>query len=275
VATVSIRYIVDDVDEAITFYCRQLGFSELMHPAPTFAMLTRDGLRLVLSAPGGGPGGGQAMPDGTQPRPGGWNRFAIEVEDLEHAVTELRSAGVHLRNEIVTGVGGKQILVDDPSGNPVELFEPTRAEARLAAPTDGGEHAGTYQIHPIGWVESVLVDIAAAPNQGDESAPDAWLVVNADVREGIRDLEVGADIFVLTWLHQARRDELATRPGDDPTSAELGVFSTRSPARPNPLGLHRVTILEIEGSRIRVQPLEAINGTPLVDIKPVIRPNER
>ena len=121
----------------------------------------------------------------------------------------------------------------------------------------------------------MLVEIAAAPNQGDESAPDAWLVVNPDVREGIRDLEVGAAVFVLTWLHRARRDELATRPGDDPTSPELGVFSTRSPARPNPIGLHRVTILEIEDSRIRVQPLEAINGTPLLDIKPVIRPNGR
>ncbi|MDR0359530.1 MAG: VOC family protein [bacterium] len=132
-ATVQVRYIVHDVDAAISFYCGQLGFHEDMHPAPAFAMLSRGDLRLVLSSPGGGPGGGAAMPDGTVPEPGGWNRFAIEVSDLESTVAALREAGVRFRNEIVTGVGGKQILVDDPSGNPVELFEPTRAEARLGS----------------------------------------------------------------------------------------------------------------------------------------------
>jgi catechol 2,3-dioxygenase-like lactoylglutathione lyase family enzyme len=133
-ATVSVRYIVDDVDAAIAFYCDNLGFTEVMHPAPAFAMLSRGDLRLVLSAPGGGPGGGQAMPDGTLPRPGGWNRFSIEVPDLAAAVARLRGNGARFRNEIVTGVGGKQILVEDPSGNPVELFEPTAPEARLDEP---------------------------------------------------------------------------------------------------------------------------------------------
>jgi catechol 2,3-dioxygenase-like lactoylglutathione lyase family enzyme len=131
-ATVSVRYIVNDVDEAIAFYCQFLGFTEVMHPAPAFAMLSRGDLRLVLSAPGGGPGGGQAMPDGTLPVPGGWNRFSLEVTDLESLVGALRAQGARFRNEIVTGVGGKQILVEDPSGNPVELFEPTRDEARLS-----------------------------------------------------------------------------------------------------------------------------------------------
>ncbi|WP_433035437.1 VOC family protein [Actinomycetospora sp. CA-053990] len=130
-ATVGVRYIVDDVRAAITFYCRHLGFHEDMHPAPTFAMLSRGDLRLVLSAPGGGAGGGQATPDGRAPRPGGWNRFVLEVTDLEAAVEELRRAGARFRNDIVVGVGGKQILVEDPSGNPVELFEPTRPEAKL------------------------------------------------------------------------------------------------------------------------------------------------
>jgi catechol 2,3-dioxygenase-like lactoylglutathione lyase family enzyme len=133
-ATVSVRYMVDDVDAAIAFYCTHLGFNEDMHPAPTFAMLSRGDLRLVLSAPGGGPGGGQAMPDGTVPSPGGWNRFMIEVTDLASVVEKLRGAEAHFRNDIVTGVGGKQILVDDPSGNPVELFEPTRPEASLDHP---------------------------------------------------------------------------------------------------------------------------------------------
>jgi catechol 2,3-dioxygenase-like lactoylglutathione lyase family enzyme len=132
-ATVSVRYIVNDVDAAIDFYCQRLGFREDMHPAPMFAMLSRGDLRLVLSAPGGGPGGGQAMPDGTMPEPGGWNRFQLEVADLDALVAELRQHGTRFRNDIVTGVGGKQILVDDPSGNPIELFEPTRADARLSA----------------------------------------------------------------------------------------------------------------------------------------------
>ena len=130
--TVSVRYIVDDVDAAIDFYCRRLGFSEVMHPAPTFAMLSRGDLRLVLTAPGGGPGGGQAMPDGTFPAPGGWNRFQLEVDNLEATVADLRAHGARFRNEIVTGVGGNQILVEDPAGNPVELFEPTRDEAQLS-----------------------------------------------------------------------------------------------------------------------------------------------
>ena len=131
-ATVSVRYIVNDVDAAIEFYCGRLGFSEEMHPAPSFAMLSRGDLRLVLSAPGGGPGGGQAMPDGTLPEPGGWNRFQLEVTDLARMVEELRTQGARFRSGVITGVGGKQILLEDPSGNPVELFEPTRSEAALS-----------------------------------------------------------------------------------------------------------------------------------------------
>lgn len=130
-ASVSVRYIVNDVDAAIAFYCDNLDFTEVMHPAPAFAMLRRGDLRLNLSAPGGGPGGGAAMPDGRLPEPGGWNRFALEVSDLAGMVDRLRGNGARFRNDIVTGVGGRQILVEDPSGNPVELFEPTRPEARL------------------------------------------------------------------------------------------------------------------------------------------------
>jgi catechol 2,3-dioxygenase-like lactoylglutathione lyase family enzyme len=137
-ATVSVRYIVDDVDVAIAFYCGYLGFHEQMHPAPTFAMLTRGDLRLLLSAPGEEGGGGQQMPDGTRPQPGGWNRFTLEVPDLAGTVEVLRKAGVRFRNAIVTGVGGRQILVEDPSGNPVELFEPILPEARLGDPEQPG-----------------------------------------------------------------------------------------------------------------------------------------
>jgi len=130
-AKVQIRYIVNDVDKAILFYVDQLGFQLVMHPAPPFAMLSLGDLRLVLSAPNPSAGGGQSMPDGTQQTPGGWNRFAIEVSDIADMVEKLRKAGVHFRNDIITGVGGKQITIEDPSGNPVELFEPILPEARL------------------------------------------------------------------------------------------------------------------------------------------------
>ena len=133
--TVSVRYIVNDVDAAIAFYRDNLGFTEMMHPAPAFAMLSRGDLRLLLSAPGTGPGGGQAMPDGSLPQPGGWNRFAIEVPNLAATVSGLRDNGVRFRNQIITGTGGKQILAEDPSGNPVELFEPVLPEARLSQPS--------------------------------------------------------------------------------------------------------------------------------------------
>jgi catechol 2,3-dioxygenase-like lactoylglutathione lyase family enzyme len=130
-ARVSVRYIVDDVDAAIDFYCRELGFHEDIHPAPSFAMLSHGDLRLVLSAPSGGPGGGQAMPDGTMPVPGGWNRFQLEVDDIDTTVAKLRAHGAHFRSGVITGVGGKQILVEDPAGNPIELFQPTIPEAKL------------------------------------------------------------------------------------------------------------------------------------------------
>lgn len=263
----TVRYIVDDVDAALAFYCERLGFTEVMHPAPAFAMVARDDLRLALSRPGGGPGGGAAMPDGTAPTPGGWNRFSLQVDDLDAVVDALRGAGVRFRNEIVEGVGGRQILVEDPSGNPVELFEPTRDEARLGGSAPAGE---TFEVRPIGWVESELTDRAQAPSQGMHGAPAAWLRLEPEIREGARDIATGDDILVLTWLHQAPRDELTTRPRNDPNAAERGVFSTRSPARPNPIGLHRVTVLKVAEGRLYVEPLEAIDGTPVVDLKPVI-----
>lgn len=121
---VNIRYIVEDVDAAIAFYTGMLDFKMELHPASEFAVLTRGNLRLLLSRPLGQGGGGKAMPDGTVPSPGGWNRFVIITEDLESRVSNLKTAGCKFRNEIVTGVGGKQILLIDPSGNYIELFEP-------------------------------------------------------------------------------------------------------------------------------------------------------
>jgi catechol 2,3-dioxygenase-like lactoylglutathione lyase family enzyme len=123
-ATVSVRYIVSDVDAAIRFYTERLGFTVAMHPGPGFAALSRGDLRLLLSGTGGPGGGAQAMPDGRRPEPGGWNRVQLEVEDLAATVATLKQAGARFRNEIVKGMGGLQVLLEDPSGNPIELFQP-------------------------------------------------------------------------------------------------------------------------------------------------------
>ena len=127
-----------------------------------------------------------------------------------------------------------------------------------------------YEVRPIGYVESPLGRPQDRTQQGDEGAPEAWLVFDPDVALAIRDLAVGDEVFVLTWLHQARRDVLAVHPRDDPRTPETGVFSTRSQDRPNPIGLHRVQIAAINGARVLVQDLEAVDGTPIVDVKPVL-----
>jgi catechol 2,3-dioxygenase-like lactoylglutathione lyase family enzyme len=122
----SVRYIVDDVDAAVAFYSDLLGFAVEAQPGPGFAIVSRGQLRLMLSAPGGPGGAAQAMPDGSVPEPGGWNRIQLEVEDLAAVVEELREAGARFRNDIVTGRGGSQILLEDPAGNPIEVFQPAR-----------------------------------------------------------------------------------------------------------------------------------------------------
>lgn len=129
---------------------------------------------------------------------------------------------------------------------------------------------GPYELRPIGWVESPLVNREAAPKQGDEGSPDAWLAFEPLVAEGLRDLRRGTEVIVLTWLDRAQRDVLTVHPRDDPANPEQGVFSTRSADRPNPIGLHRVEVVAIKGTRVRVRNLEALDGTPVVDVKPVL-----
>ena len=128
----------------------------------------------------------------------------------------------------------------------------------------------SYQVVPIGWVESPLTDRAQAPRQGDEGAPDAWLVFQPEVAEGLRDLAPGAEILVLTWLDRADRNVLRTIPRGDPRNPMTGVFSTRSPDRPNPIGLHRVRVIAVDGLRVQVDHLEVLDGTPVIDVKAVL-----
>ncbi len=127
----------------------------------------------------------------------------------------------------------------------------------------------SYEVHPIGHVESPLREPADAPRQGSEVDGVAWLVLDETMGEGVRDVEVGSELVVVTWLHRSRRDVLVVHPRGEVEAPERGVFSTRSPNRPNPIGLHRVRVVAVEGTRLQVRNLEAIDGTPVVDIKPV------
>jgi tRNA-Thr(GGU) m(6)t(6)A37 methyltransferase TsaA len=137
------------------------------------------------------------------------------------------------------------------------------------APRIRGEF-GTHTLRPIGWVESPLTDAASAPRQADEDAPGAWLQFEADVLEGLRNIRPGDEVILLTWLDRARRDVLTVHPRGDESRRPEGVFSTRSPHRPNPIGLHDVTVTAIEGARLQVRGLEALDGTPIIDVKPVL-----
>ena len=130
----------------------------------------------------------------------------------------------------------------------------------------------SFELRPIGAVESALIDPAAAPKQGNEGGPDAWLVFDPDVLPALADLAVGDRVIVVTWLDRADRDVLRVHPRDDPSNPERGVFSTRSADRPNPIGLHEVRVLAVEGDRVQVSDLEAVDGTPILDLKPVLTP---
>ena len=127
-----------------------------------------------------------------------------------------------------------------------------------------------FEVSQIGRVESPLTDPESAPKQGDEGAPEAWLAFEPYVLEGLDGIRAGDEVVVLTWLHQARRDVLRVHPRGDVSRPQQGVFSTRSPHRPNPIGLHRVEIASVDGGRVRVRNLEAVDGTPIVDLKPVL-----
>ena len=131
---------------------------------------------------------------------------------------------------------------------------------------------GGFEVRPVGWIEAPLTDVADAPRQGDEGAPDARVIVRPELATALHGLESGAEVIVLTWLHVARRDVLVVHPRDDPARPLTGVFATRSADRPNPIGLHQVRVLAVEGCRMRVGGCEAVDGTPVLDLKPVLGP---
>jgi tRNA-Thr(GGU) m(6)t(6)A37 methyltransferase TsaA len=205
----------------------------------------------------------------------------VYVDDADSRYQRGLAAGaVSLEAPLDTPYGDRRAMIRDPFGN---VFQVAHAQAqngggRRADPAAAGEGtsgSGPYEVRPIGTVESPLVDPAAAPKQGHEGSPDVWVQFRADVADGLGDLTVGSEVILLTWLDRARRDVLRVHPRDDPTRPETGVFSTRSPDRPNPIGLHPVQIAAIAGSRMLVRNLEALDGTPVLDVKPVLRSGDR
>jgi tRNA-Thr(GGU) m(6)t(6)A37 methyltransferase TsaA len=264
----------DDLPRLLAFYRERLGFVEAYRfpPAagdgsgpeadPEFAVL-----RLGAAQFGFGQAGGAALhgrPRGADT--GNRVEVCVYVDDgpaVDRAVHELRTTGAPVLYDPVDKPWGERAAyVADPDGNPILIVGP------LAGP-DGLE---SQVVEPVGRVESPLTDPALAPKQGDEGAPEATLVFAERYVEAVRDLRPGTDVLVLTWLDRARRDVLAVRPRSDPARPMTGVFSTRSPDRPNPVGLHRVGVLAVDGVRVRVRDLEALDGTPIVDVKPVLDP---
>ena len=187
--------------------------------------------------------------------------------DARFAVTHLSTGPYYFPDLTDADAAAEQVAIDAGQIRAGCL----RYAGRVRPAVPGGP-APRYEVAPIGWVSSPLTDRAQAPRQGDVGAPPAWLVIEPHLAEGIRDLRAGEQIIVLTWLDRARRDVLSTRPRDDPARVPVGVFSTRSPDRPNPIGLHRVEILAVDGLRILVSNLEALDATPVLDIKPVLDP---
>lgn len=197
----------------------------------------------------------------------------FRVTDLDAMVRQLRDAGNMVEVDPETYPNGRFATLRDPERNVIQLWEPAGVD--LSPPRTPGMDT-PLALEPVAWVESPLVDAEHAPLQGDEGSPDAWLVFEERVGAAMADLRPGTDVLVLTWLDRACRDVLAVHPRGDRSRPVTGVFSTRSQDRPNPIGLHRVGILAIDGLRVAVRGLEAFDRTPVLDVKPVLeRPGER
>jgi tRNA-Thr(GGU) m(6)t(6)A37 methyltransferase TsaA len=197
------------------------------------------------------------MVSGVGPRPAVAAFLYVYVEDADVTHGRAVQAGAHsLEAPLDTPYGDRRAMVEDPWGNVWQI-----ATARAAPP---------ITLSPVGWVRSPLVDRAQAPRQGDEGGPDAWIELEPSLAAALTGVVAGDELVLITWFHQGRRDVLQVHPRGERSNPLTGVFATRSPDRPNPLGLHRVTVRAVAGSRLQVGPLEAIDGTPVVDLKPVL-----
>jgi tRNA-Thr(GGU) m(6)t(6)A37 methyltransferase TsaA len=201
-------------------------------------------------------------------------RAQARDERLELVVGEPEALAVPaLEVELMAQDGVDALDVRRVDGQPPLVLLQGRRHDAGAEEIHGGQSRlpGMDELIPIGTVESPLTDLASAPKQGDEGAPDCWLVLRPEVAEGLDGIRPGDELIVLTWLDRARRDVLRVHPRGDLTRPPQGVFNTRSPDRPNPIGVHRVEVAEVDGPRVRVRNLEALDGTPLLDLKPVLR----
>jgi tRNA-Thr(GGU) m(6)t(6)A37 methyltransferase TsaA len=186
----------------------------------------------------------------------------VYVDDADSVFQRALAAGaVSIEPPTNTPYGDRRAMVRDTSGNIFQIAH--RTGMRTARVT-------TFDVTPIGWVESPLTDRASAPHQADEGAPEAWLNFAPSVMQGLQGVHEGDQVVVITWLDRAQRDVLTVHPRGDPNRPLAGVFTTRSPDRPNPIGLHIVEIMTVEGARIRVRHLEALNDTPILDVKPIL-----
>jgi len=193
----------------------------------------------------------------------------VYVEDADATYRRAVRAGARsLEEPLDTPYGDRRGMVEDRWGNVWQIATPRKGSAQPTA--SSAQQPSAFELTPVGYVRSTLQERKQAPRQGSEGAPHAWLDLKSAVADGLGGIRVGDEMVVITWLHQASRDVLKVHPRGRTEAPLAGVFATRSPDRPNPLGLHRVTVLAIEGTKLQVGPLEAIDGTPVVDIKPVL-----
>jgi tRNA-Thr(GGU) m(6)t(6)A37 methyltransferase TsaA len=242
--TVTPRIVVDDVAGTVDFLRAAFGATgEVRADRPS-----------ILSI-----GDSVVMVSGVGPRPASPVFLYLYVEDADATYRRALAAGARSVEEPGdTPYGDRRATVDDPWGNIWQIA------------TYRGEPAPSFSVRPVGVVRSTLTDRKNAPRQGYEGAPDAWIDVERETAEALSGVRVGDELVIVTWFHRANRETLKVHPRGDAKAPLTGVFATRSPDRPNPIGLHRVVVREIEGTSLRVGPLEAIDGTPVVDLKPVL-----